>query len=1181
MRTLEAEQNSLVARSGLSIIRLVKLTVYEDRASRRAPTSFYLADHPVTYDYGNTGTDQEFWPVVASIESQQLSMVHLPRPDDFSSYVGGITVNLSNQEFMGRRLSTILGEVNLLNADIEYSEIAVPSLSATNDLTAKDGDEHTVQFRGNVIDFPEITDDHFSLECAVSLPSMADQWIYADSTDVDPLDVGKRVLRVFGESKRVAMLNWSVGAVTTNNEAFDNAAVDTNIDVTDAIRFPDAGDFDVRFGAEDILCDSHTDTTIHIKAGSSRAQNGTSAASHSIGESVIEQIPSTFVAIHSNGIANVVSELFVINPLNNELHRVTTDFDQKLLSAGINDVVVASVEFLQSDMKLLLDDLIRTSGIDTQPEFESLSGDTVLLILDSVEFIDGGTLHVPSGTGPDDSSIQATSIDPIRTNLSQANGDLEGSHHWVGSVQSGAREVLRWRLIMRIDTVGHSSRDIDVVCSQKFYGRLERTSETISASAPNVVQTVIGDWQTPSSTKTVDDIIRSSAPSADANDNYLSFFIDNLGADHGGSSDGFIFRADESYIEVELAPEALTRTQDVIGGGASVGFGLRFFGDINGQVAPGDDVVPGAAETVVDNLDASAASWTTSNCTIADDGVDFFEGSGSLEVTGSEVSTFQVRRSISTADWTDKAIIFEMKVSAATYAKWIVDTSNAFRFVISSQSDLSTDLKRFPLDVGAIRPDVWQTHHLTVNDDSNFSTGSLDITDVQGIAFRFFFTNGDQSGEEIRLDNLRIADSERIYSADQGDLMTHPVDILTYWVEKVGRETIHRASRTEALANLGSNAIGGDVRALGLSWPEVAQGLAYATRANLVPEEESTGRQWRILTADANYQFAAPSVDLTGVGIVRNVKRGLGEVATHHTFRYDYDSTLGATEEAYRQVVIANPTTSDVPTTAADLLVVQQAIGVVESSPEFFRMVNDTDTAEDNAGYLVQESIAYNRDVYTITEVPWMHGYKLQRGDIVDIAPPWKQFPDSSVFPLDSEAGSWSGVGNGTPGNESTIFREGNGSMKITTDGVGTDIGAERSSGVFNLRDRAITFWVYAPSATISHVDELNLTVSSTFDFASNWVKHTLAASKLASDGWVQYRAPIGVDPDDSAGTYDPTHTKMWRLQWEQDTPAGSQFLIFDDVRIGSPTVSVRIIEINKIHASQQFDITAVEVLTV
>ena len=77
-RTIDAQQSPLRYRSELPRIDLVKLTTYSDRVAGTVDETFYFAKQNTLFDYGNTGTYIEFWPVLKSIGTLTASINHLP-----------------------------------------------------------------------------------------------------------------------------------------------------------------------------------------------------------------------------------------------------------------------------------------------------------------------------------------------------------------------------------------------------------------------------------------------------------------------------------------------------------------------------------------------------------------------------------------------------------------------------------------------------------------------------------------------------------------------------------------------------------------------------------------------------------------------------------------------------------------------------------------------------------------------------------------------------------------------------------------------------------------------------------------------------------------------------------------------------------------------------------------------
>lgn len=988
-KTLEAEQNALTLSSGLSIVTLVKLTTYTDRASKSGPTVFYFADKPTTYDYDNEGTDRDFWPVLISAQVQQKSMIHVPSPNDLAPYSGSVPLILSNAEFQGRRLVTLLQENNLIGADVEISQMAVTDFATWPvDLTAKTGTEHTIQFSGVVRKVDGLSDSDFTLQCFVEMPSTVRIWDTAttNASTTDPRHRGSRLPIAFGVDIVSPMLGYDVGQASVFSDTMNDSEDDVDKNVNDVSVFPQSGDFTVRIDSEDIEC-SIVSGDFHINSGG-RAQNGTSAATHTFG---------------------------------------------------------------------------------------------------------AFTIHIPSET------------------------QLVFTNHYSG---------------------------VPFINFLKFWNSV--TGELITLGG---------------GISTIHDGVRRFVP----------------GTEVGGK-----------LISESVMSSILTSVSALSPG---IDLSLRWFVVTDqGLVAPDEGGVPelGAAVTTLDSLDSSAAAWDShSTCDTADDSADFVVGSGSLEVTSTNSSSqVIVRRDVwSAVDMTGKCISFYVKFTQDIADKLLESDETAifdpWKLIMYSGGGTS-DFKGIRLPIDLIRPGVWQLFHVAAeNGVASGSGGSFDITDVTQIEFFHDYDNPATADLVINYDHITMADSEWHYKADPGDPISNPLDMLVHWVEYFGREQIDETSRALAETATTSNIAAGDLRPLGVRWEEVAQHLAFLCRVNLVPEWTSNGRVWKFLSADADYKFAAPSAQITEYGSCVDIGRDLDDLATSFTFRYAFDwAKAGAGEEAFTEMVVANPTDSDVSVAASDLRTARNIIGDVEADPTFLRLIDDEPTAEELAGYLVQEGIAHERAVFQISDIPWAQGYKLQLGDIIEVTPPWMDFGDTQQFAMDA-VGDWTAHANGDPTLNTTTFHEGSGSIQIDSDNVDVLIAARNATDPTNLRDRAITFWIYTPSAAFGNVSRVQLSVGSVTGFGNDWITHFIDDSFLVSDGWIQARVPINISPDNSAGDYDPTHTIAWQLDWVQDGAAASQHIIFDDVRIGSRTVPCRVISISKNYANEHTDITAVEVVTV
>ncbi len=293
---------------------------------------------------------------------------------------------------------------------------------------------------------------------------------------------------------------------------------------------------------------------------------------------------------------------------------------------------------------------------------------------------------------------------------------------------------------------------------------------------------------------------------------------------------------------------------------------------------------------------------------------------------------------------------------------------------------------------------TWQE----ITADSYADVGDTTLSIIDTIRFELEIPGSRGFGKEISprfgpmtvwVDNLEVPETlGTAYQAAKGVAMTHPADIIRHWIEEVGGEIIDLTSYAAFATALGAAAKWGvDVRALGFQWEEVLQRMAFEARCNVVAVETTAGRKWKLLSADNDYGFGSPTDQLTQLDGARDQGRRITDLASYFTFRYGYDATKDATgsEEGFTRILIANPAVSDVPITTALIAAAAKSFGPLDSGPITFRCIQDKATAQDLAGYLVQEKTANNRRIFVLPEVAWFEALEYDVGDTVKIAPRW------------------------------------------------------------------------------------------------------------------------------------------------------------------------------------------------
>ena len=637
-RALDPVQAERASRVGIAWVPLVKLITYTDRTAETIDQIFYLSTIPVRYDYGASGTVRDFLPVIVGGAELFSGMIHASQPTDLTAFGKTFNIQCSNEEINGERFATLLQGHNLEGARIEISQFLVDSIDVLPvDLSGETGLTHTVLTGGRVNAVQPITNTHLTIECGEDLPSMAGSWIYAsDASKTDPRDLGKRLPRVYGRAKRIPLINYNVGWVSTLIEDLTAGATGVK-KITDGSGLP-FGSFSIRIDAEEIACSGRTDTTITI---STRGSGGTSAAAHAAG-ALFSEVISTATYVGSDRESAALPELYVENPLNGTLLRLdsgatpwTTDLADTTTVPG---QTITSIQFSAAQLATLQDHFsTQASGgtpvaVDNQPVFSNPALEVVRIPLSSLG-ANATALEPSSVSGPGGSDVVVQSVWPrVQIFIRGDGGIVQGFSLWIppGGAQNGARTVSRFRVLVTNDYLAHDSQTTYLRASFDFFGTNGAVSRTLSGGSANVYGDVLASsWYDPAGSPTVSSAERSSAPTSGSDPNFLSLFLDAAAApdDYGG----IVLNPDAIFLEVELNPVALSRDTDVAvsggGGGAAVGFGLRFFADIDGVETPA--AIP-SYETAED---FESGSWAATNGAVAVSSDEANTGTNALKVT--------------------------------------------------------------------------------------------------------------------------------------------------------------------------------------------------------------------------------------------------------------------------------------------------------------------------------------------------------------------------------------------------------------------------------------------------------------------------------------------------------------------------------------------------------------------
>jgi hypothetical protein len=330
MRTLETVQEQRSKQAHLVPVPLVKLELYSNRDAGTVGATFYFSDRSVSYDYGNTGTVVRFEPWLAGFGELATGIVHLADSGQAELVAKRFGLSLRNamalkdeagDDASWRVVEILREDYAIEGATIEVAQLLIPKIKAPGplDLTAYDGDEHTVFYRGRISRLGPLGDE-IQLQCETDEPRF--KWGRAvHASEVSPRDMGARYPRPYGQITRLPLVGRKVAWVTTLAVALNATETGTKA-ITLGTGFPASGTFYVWCNGERMTCTASSDTTLTISA------RGADATVHNAGSVLAEEIDEAVWVVADDGAAPVanVDALYIRSPFTERIVRVTTGY---------------------------------------------------------------------------------------------------------------------------------------------------------------------------------------------------------------------------------------------------------------------------------------------------------------------------------------------------------------------------------------------------------------------------------------------------------------------------------------------------------------------------------------------------------------------------------------------------------------------------------------------------------------------------------------------------------------------------------------------------------------------------------------------------------------------------------------------------------------------------------------
>lgn len=766
MKTLTTDTAAALARAVLQPIVLVILTTYTSRAAATVDKIYYFASAPVLYDYGNTGTVRQFEPFLIDVSDLVESMSHVPQTRA-AGLAFELRIKLANTSYRGG--DRLIQELRAHHVTFAYVEVAtvygtLDEATGWYDLRGLAGDEHIVDFRGEIL-MPEAIDDQsFQLACASR--EIAVPWLLADDpATVDPRDLGIRLPVPVGAARSVSAVGWSVGWSTTLVGVLA-ASVGAGgiVELTDVTGLASSGTLWI--DAEKLTYSS-LDSVSRTVTLSARGAGGTAVVDHQPGAFVVEEVAEAVWVLSAKPLS-AVRDLYVRSPYTGEKTRVPSALAYVVLedTALISGETCTTLRVPAAGMASIQADLYRAARVTQQPEFAdagtyqeqdaspnvgAFTGYSSPVASDFINY--NGSASSPQfsyQTGaPWQSRAYALTFSGTLPTINAIDCEILADVVWNTSGLLGTFSLLLGHNGMA-PTFPYSHYTIPCSANSTSSGVPWSTGKVAHSFVPSALgphvfnlypQTVVS-----AGTKTTSHMIGLS----------------NLRARFGYNDSGGIYR-----------------TVDVAITAASLGFGLEWYADVNGPTVPPlyenryafdsttgfsasgctisadtSNKTEGAAslrltavETVIEDFE-SASGWSTAGGVTAalDTGLKT-EGSGSIYASGGgsdlTTSTRQIFKSaLSPIDCSGMLLAVDVRMTQAMWdylALYGLTPTTGLLVGVTSDSGYATDWKQWVFGSNHVpRGDEWFT---LVFDPATWpaysQAGTLDLANVRGYQFGF------------------------------------------------------------------------------------------------------------------------------------------------------------------------------------------------------------------------------------------------------------------------------------------------------------------------------------------------------------------------------------------------------------------------------------------------------------
>jgi hypothetical protein len=760
------------------------------------------------------------------------------------------------------------------------------------------------------------------LECKTDLPVVP--WKLVPDDGSDPRDRGLKLPYPLGAGAVVRCVNLAVGSVATLGQSF--AIGQTSVLLDDASEFQASGT--AMIGAESFVWLSKSGNSLvgDPDPALSRAQNGTLQANHIFGTGVIE-IEDLVLGVASESIASVTG-LFLLSPTTNSTVEVpsliyTVDTNDEATEPGGSGSPITTITMDGDQLMGLLHAVYADATVTQQPAFAGLDPPDTFESFEIADNLQNALFDQASGatgtwasvtggvTSPDWTSdpptwtyVKASALQQgIRIQFDPLDGNPPGA-----SADFYTLKSMRFDFTMNVTSItspitfGLQAFNVEGKLQGVIDGELVAAGE-VSATGVTVV--------TGTSYLAVPNVTLKELD---------TMFLDLIKSDIAGGN-----------------PTAVVEITDVRA--------VYFWTDDTTSLMTTAD-----RATYVEVLDPTPGVWR---------GVFVYAGSPATVLQVQDNGEDQNRnewvyitsnfQSVSLPDPARKVETAELRISGTRSTS----SSGTASAVIEWSSDWSSGGGNDGPFNPSLFPQPLRLDFTTGNDQSLSVTQDLtpfinpgaDITFTDDFVNRLLLhhNEGGTGGDTIELTAIElelqfrvpgafepsiqtqesqieaaaggtglqffaVCDGPEISDADspsdEGELMSHPADVIYHWLTGVGgidSADLDLTSFDDSLTNLGSGySWGFDARNLGADWGSILLQLAYESRAN-VANLISSG--WSMLTAQTTHDFPAAAVTIDSYGDLITIGKDDAELKSRLTVYFAHDPRFESSDNRSFQLV--------------------------------------------------------------------------------------------------------------------------------------------------------------------------------------------------------------------------------------------------------------------------------------